>query len=79
MYHLETKPCQAKMFDSTKLAFDGLAVQPIIEENDNAPEQVNNTPINTNAQPTSDLDDDAWMEQAMRNIADFLAAGMPRY
>jgi hypothetical protein len=50
-------------------------------ENDSQPSpspQISNISIPNNAQSISDLGDDEWMEQAMRNIADFLAAGTPR-
>ena len=70
---------QDVQFDETRE--DGLALQPIIMENDSqlSPSpQVSDTPITNNAQPISDLGDDEWMERAMRNIADFLAAGAPR-
>ena len=66
-------------FDETRE--DGLALQPIIMENDSqlSPSpHVSDTSIPNNAQSISDLGDDEWMEQAMRNIADFLAAGTPR-
>ena len=66
-------------FDETRE--DGLALQPIVMENDSQPSpfpQISDISIPNNAQSISDLGDDEWMEQAMRNIADFLAAGTPR-
>ena len=70
---------QDVQFDETRE--EGLALQPIIMENDgqlSTSPQVSDSPIPNNAQSISDLGDDEWMEQAMRNIADFLAAGTPR-
>ena len=60
---------------------DGLSLQSIVMENDSQLSpfpQVSDSSIPNNAQSISDLGDDEWMEQAMRNIADFLAAGTPR-
>ena len=70
---------QDVQFDETRE--DGLALQPITMENDSqvSPSpQVNDSSIPNNAQSISDLGDGEWMEQAMRNIADFLAAGTPQ-
>jgi hypothetical protein len=75
----KTMTSQDVKFDET--CEDGLAVEPIVMENDSQPSpppQVRDSSIPNNAQSINDLGDDAWMEQAMRNIADFLAAGTPQ-
>jgi hypothetical protein len=75
----KTMSSQDVRFDETRE--DGLAVEPIVMENDSQPSpspQVRDSSIPNNAQSINDLGDDAWMEQAMRNIADFLAAGTPQ-
>ena len=75
----KTMSSQDVKFDETRE--DDLALEPIAMENDSQPSyssQVNDSSIPNNAQSISDLGDDEWMEQAMRNIADFLAAGTPR-
>ena len=66
-------------FDETRE--DGLALQPIVMENDSrlSPSpQVSDSSIQDNAQSINDVGDEAWMEQAMKNIADFLAAETPQ-
>ena len=72
----KTMSSQDVRFDETHE--DGLATKPITTENDSAFPQVSDTSISNNAQSISDLGDDAWMERAMRNIADFLAVGTPQ-